>query len=320
MPGSRSIGSLQVSAIGLGCNQFGTVLDEAASTAVIHAALDHGVTFFDTAEEYGGGESERVLGRALGARRNKVCIATKFGSRNVVVGNDRRAVPPGEGGASARWIPIAVERSLRQLGTDTIDLYQLHFPDPDCAIDETLSALDKLVKAGKVREFGCCNFSGAQIDEAAAAAGRGGLRRFASAQNRLSLLRQEALDDVVPACERYAMRLLPYFPLASGLLTGKYRRGEPPPRGTRFAENVPPEAAKKILSEQALAKVDALEQFARARGRGVLDLAIAWLVAQPEVGSVIAGATRPEQVAANARAAEWRLSPAEAAEAARLGR
>jgi len=316
----RPIGTLQTTVVGLGCNQFGTALDDTASKAVIRAALDHGINFFDTADEYGGGESERVLGRALGARRRDVVVATKFGSRHVASGRkDLTPVPPGEGGASAKWIAVAVERSLKALGTDYIDLYQLHFPDSDCPIDETLTALDKLVKSGKVREIGCCNFTAAQIDEAGAAGTRRALRRFASAQNRLNLLRQEALDAVVPACATHSMGFLPYFPLASGLLTGKYRPGDAPPAGSRMAENVSPDLAKKALSEKTLARVAALEEFATARGHSVLELAVAWLIAQPAVASVIAGATRPEQVAQNVRAAAWTLSAEEAAQAGQLG-
>lgn len=317
----RPIGALQATVIGLGCNQFGTALDNAESRAVIHAALDQGINFFDTADEYGGGDSERALGLALGARRKDVIIATKFGSHHVVKGRkDLLPRPAGEGGASAKWIEVAVERSLKALGTDWIDLYQLHFPDPECPIDETLTALDRLVKSGKVLEIGCCNFSASQINEAAATGTRRALRRFSSAQNRLNLLRQEALADVVPACATHAMGFLPYFPLASGLLSGKYRRGEAPPPGSRMAENVAPEQAKKALSDRTLAKIEALEGFASARGHAVLELAIAWLVAQPSVASVIAGATRPGQVVANAKAAAWTLTPAEVAEAAAIAR
>jgi aryl-alcohol dehydrogenase-like predicted oxidoreductase len=228
---TRSVGGLAVSAIGLGCNQFGTFFDEATSAAVVRAAVDQGITLFDTADEYGDGLSEQFLGRALGADRGKVVIATKFGSRFAF---DKSGTiterPAGEGGGSARWIRFAVERSLKNLGTDFIDLYQFHFPDDAVPIDETLRALEDLVVAGKVRHIGCCNFSAAQIDAAQAALP--GIR-FLTAQNQLNLIRQDAARNILPACQRHGMGFLPYFPLASGVLTGKYRRGEKPPPGTR---------------------------------------------------------------------------------------
>ncbi|HEX8804105.1 MAG TPA: aldo/keto reductase, partial [Acidimicrobiales bacterium] len=221
----RTVGTLEVSAVGLGCNNFGRRLDETGTRAVVDAALEAGITFFDTADAYGGTRSEEYLGRALGDRRDDVVVATKFG---MPLGGE------GEGGASAGWIRRAVEGSLRRLGTDRIDLYQQHLPDATVPIEETQEALDALVREGKVRAVGNSNFSGEQIDAAAALSAERGWAPFVTAQNQLSLLERRALDDVVPACERHGLAVLPYFPLASGLLTGKYRRGEPPPAGTRL--------------------------------------------------------------------------------------
>ena len=316
----RKLGKLDVSVVGLGCNQIGTTLDEKQSANVVAAALDHGVNFFDTADEYGGGRSEEYLGKALRGKRDKVIIATKFGSHHIATASpDLIALPPGEGGASARWIEIIVERSLRWLGTDYIDLYQLHFPDEHVPIDETLTALDRLVRDGKVREIGCANFSAAQIDEAASTAAAKKLHSFVSVQNRLSLLRQEALPEVIPACARHGMSFLPFFPLASGLLTGKYRRGVTPSADTRLGgTNVTDAARAKILSDKTLTKVEALESFAKQRGHDVLELAFAWLLAQPQVASVIAGATKPEQVIANVTAGGWKLTADEARQAGQL--
>jgi aryl-alcohol dehydrogenase-like predicted oxidoreductase len=308
----RSLGGLQVSVVGLGCNQLGTTCDEAASASIVAAALDQGINFFDTADEYGDGRSEVVLGKALRGQRDQVFIATKFGSR---LEND-----PQRQGASARWIAIAVEDSLRRLDTDYIDLYQMHFPDPEVSIEETLDALNRLVATGKVREIGCCNLSGAQIDAAMTAAQSLGVRPFASAQNRLNLLRQESLSDVVPACERHGLRLLPFFPLASGLLTGKYRRGQPPAAGSRLHDNVAPEVAARMLSSAAFDRLEALEAYAHAQGHSLAELAVAWLAAQPVIASVICGATRPAQVMDNVKGADWRLSSRQVAEVAALGR
>jgi aryl-alcohol dehydrogenase-like predicted oxidoreductase len=308
----RAIASLQVSAIGLGCNQIGSTCGEAASGAIVGRALDLGVTYFDTAEEYGEGASEATLGKILRGRRHEVVIATKFAGYH-----DGALIP---GAASRQGIMSAVEGSLRRLGTDVIDLYQLHFPDPATPLDETLRALDELTRSGKVREIGCCNLSGADLDEAARICAAAGLRPLVSAQNRLNLVRQEALEDVVPACLRHGMAFLPYFPLAAGVLTGKYRKGEPPAPGTRLGSNVTPEVAKRVLSDKALDRVERLQAFAQARGHTVAELAIAWLLVQPALASVIAGATRPEQVEANVRAAAWRLTAEEAAAAAAVTR
>ena len=294
----RRIGSLEVSEVGLGCNNFGPRIDFDASAAVVHAALDAGIDFFDTADVYGKGTSEEFLGRALGGRRDDVVIATKFGMK---MDEQRR-------GARPEYIRQAAEDSLRRLGTDHIDLYQLHTPDPDVPIADTLGALNELVQAGKVREIGCSNFTVAQIDEAEAVAERRGTARFVSVQNQYSLLHREPERGVLAECERLGLAFIPFFPLASGLLTGKYRRGAPLPSGTRIS-NSPRYAS--LLSEENLERVEALRRFAESRGHSLLDLAFSWLLAHPVVASVIAGATKPEQVRANVAAASWRLDAAD---------
>ena len=273
---------------------------------MIDAAIDHGITLLDTADVYG--DSEEFLGEVLRGRRDRVVLATKFGGR---MGADERQ------GASARWIATAVEDSLRRLGTDTIDLYQLHHPDPATPIEETLGALDQLVGQGKVREIGCSNFSGEQIDDAAHVAAEGNLRPFVSAQNSLNVLRAGAVDDVLPACERHGMGVLPYSPLANGLLTGKYERGTPPGPDTRIG-NLSEELQSRNLSERTFNRIAVLKEFAEKRDHTLLELAMAWLLAHPAVSSVIAGATRPEQVAANAATTSWHLSLDEAEEVRRL--
>jgi aryl-alcohol dehydrogenase-like predicted oxidoreductase len=295
----RKLGSLEVGLVGLGCNNFGMRCDLGQTKAVVAAALDAGINFFDTADVYGGTRSEEFLGEALKAHRDDVVIATKFCGP---IDDD-----PLHRGASARWIAEAVEGSLRRLGTDRIDLYQQHMPDNDVAIAETLGALDALVQAGKVREIGNSNFSGEQIDAAAAVSESTGGARFISAQNYFNVLHRQPLDDVVPACSRQGLGLLPYFPLASGLLTGKYQRGEAPPPGTRMS-GLPEDRVASVLSDRNFDRVDRLSAFAADRGHTLLELAFAWLAAQPTLTSVIAGATRPEQVAANAAAADWTMS------------
>lgn len=299
---TRSLGPLSVSVVGLGCNQIGTTCDDLRSRDVVHAALEQGVTLFDTADEYGDGRSEEVLGRLLRGHRDQVIIATKFGCR---MGND-----PNRSGASARWITRALDDSLRRLGTDRIDLYQLHFPDAVVPIEETLSTLDGLVKAGKVRAIGCCNLDPPQIHAAATTARARAFSAFISAQTKLNLLRRERLNDVAPACAAEGMALIPYFPLASGLLTGKYRRGTPPPPGTRLSENVTPEVAAKVLSDTTFDRIEALERIANERGRSLLELAVAWLASLSVVSSVICGATSAIQVTRNVAASEWRLDAA----------
>jgi aryl-alcohol dehydrogenase-like predicted oxidoreductase len=290
---TRRIGSLEVSLAGLGCNNFGWRIDVAASAAAVNAALDAGINFFDTADMYGAGASEEFLGRALGSRRNGVLIATKFGMKLDV---ERR-------GASPDYVRRAVEDSLRRLGTDRIDLYQLHQPDPEVPIADTLGALDGLVRSGKVREIGCSNFSREQLGEADAAV-REGAARFVSVQNQYSMVHREPEADVIPECVRSGIAFLPYFPLANGLLTGKYRRGQPHPEGSRARDGFGP----KVFTDENLALVESLTEFASARGHSMLELAVSWLAAQPAVASVIAGAKSPEQVKANASAAGWRMT------------
>jgi aryl-alcohol dehydrogenase-like predicted oxidoreductase len=292
-----TIGSLTASRVGLGCNNFGMRMDEGRATEVVHAALDEGVNFFDTADSYGGTRSEEFLGRALAGKRDEVLIATKFASS---LGGD------GQGGASARWIAEAVEGSLRRLGTDRIDLYQQHRPDDTVPIEETLGALDALVQAGKVREIGNSNFRAAMIEEAAEVAAAKGWARFVTAQNHLNLLERSPLRRVIPACERHGLVFLPYFPLASGLLTGKYQRGEPPPQGTRLA--LWGERAGGILTDRNFALVEVLTAWAAERDHTILDLAFAWLAAQAAMGPIIAGATSPAQIRANAAAVAWDLA------------
>lgn len=301
---TRGIGSLQVSVVGLGCNNFGGRLDAADTAAVVHAALDAGITLFDTADIYGSSRSEEYLGAALRGVRDDVVIATKFGHS---MGDDGRK------GASRRWITTAVEDSLRRLGTDRIDLYQQHVPDDATPIDETLSALDDLVRAGKVREIGSSNFDAKQIHTADEIARSRDATRFVCAQNHYNLLTREVEAEVLPVCSELGIAMLPYFPLASGLLTGKYRRDADPPAGTRLA-GIPDERKGRVFSDRAFDAAEGLERFARARGRTPVEAAIAWLMAKPAVASVIAGATKPDQVVANAAAADWDLTPAEVAE------
>jgi len=291
---TRRIGSLTVSTVGLGCNNFGMTIDERRSADVVHAALDAGINFFDTADIYGSTRSEEFLGKALAGRRNQAVIATKFGMR---VDASR------QGGARPDYIRQSVEGSLKRLGTDRIDLYQLHTPDAKVPIAETLAALEGLVKAGKVREIGCSNFSAEQL-QAAHAAVKAGAARFVSVQNQYSLLHREPEAAVLPACEQLGLAFLPYFPLANGLLTGKYSKGVPPPSGTRMAMSW----AAAGLTDRNFATVDALRGIAQRHGRTLLDLAVSWLLRQPPVASVIAGATSPDQIRANANAADWTIS------------
>jgi aryl-alcohol dehydrogenase-like predicted oxidoreductase len=297
---TRRIGSLTVSAIGLGCNNFGMGLDYPRSEAVIHAALDAGMTFLDTADIYGGTNSEAFIGRALAGRRQGVVLATKFG----MAVDDRRK------GAKPAYIRQAIKDSLRRLATDRIDLYQLHQPDPATPISETLGALNDLVMAGKVREIGCSNFSAAQLREAHAAVASGAAR-FVSVQNEYSLLHREPEREVLAECERLGMAFVPYFPLASGLLTGKYSRGVPAPEGTRLHQAW---AANRFLTDDRLERVEGLRRFAQSVGRTLLELAMSWLLRRPIVASVIAGATSPDQVRANIQASSWRLTDEELAE------
>ena len=301
---TRTIGSLDATVVGLGCNNFGTRIDADATAEVVRAALDEGIRFFDTADIYGGGRSEEFLARALGERRREVVIATKFG----------KPMPDGSRGARPAYIRGAAEGSLRRLRTEVIDLYQLHEPDPSVPIEDTLGALQDLVSAGTVREVGCSNFSADGIRQAEDVAVKNGVPRFASVQNEYSLLDRRAEESVLAECERRDIAFLPYYPLASGLLTGKYRPGAPPPEGSRLSGG----RYADELSEENLQVVETLRAFAAARGRSLLELAFGWLLSRPAVASVIAGATRPEQVRANAAAAGWRLSDAELAAVDRI--
>jgi aryl-alcohol dehydrogenase-like predicted oxidoreductase len=298
---TRRLGdALQVSVVGVGCNNFGRRLDAAGAAKVVHAALDEGITFFDTADVYGSGQSEEMLGASLAGRRDAAVVATKFGMD--MGGEGRR-------GASPRWIRIAVEDSLRRLGTDWIDLYQVHTPDPKTPIDETLQTLTELVSEGKIRCAGSSNFAGWQIADAEWIATSRDLTRFVSAQNSWSLLDRAVEAEVIPACAHFGVGMIPYSPLASGLLTGKHHRGQAPAPGTRLA--IVPALGASWLTDRNFDRVEALERFARDRGVALLDVAIGWLVAQPQVVSVIAGAMTPDQVLANARAGRWRPGAAD---------
>lgn len=291
---------LTVSVVGVGCNNFGRRCDPEQTKAVAHAALDAGIVFFDTADIYGPrGVSEEYLGKALIGRRHEVVLATKFAG---TMGDAQ----PEKGGASRRYILSAVEASLKRLGTDYIDLYQIHMPDPATPLEETMRALDDLVRAGKVRYVGNSNFKGWQIASGHWISRTEHVTPFISAQNDYSLLNRDIEDEVVPACAAYGLGILPYSPLADGLLTGKYRRGAPAPQGTRLSEDSP--RLQKLLSDRTFDVVEKLEEFARSAGHTLLELAIGWLASQPQVGSVIAGATKPEQVRMNAQAAGWKLS------------
>ena len=296
---------LMVSVVGVGCNAFGARIDEDQTKAVVDAAIEQGITLFDTADSYGDGASEELLGRALGTRRESVLVATKFGM------GDHDAEHFGAHG-SRRYVRRAVEASLRRLGTDYIDLYQLHRPDPITPIDETLDAMSDLVTEGKVRYLGSSNLSAWQVADADWVARTAGYHRFVSAQNEYSLYNRAAEDELLPACERFGIGVLPYFPLAYGLLTGKYRRGEAAPAGSRL------EAQAKRLENADWGRIEALQAFADARAISLLTLAVGGLAAQPAVGSVICGVTRPEQVVANVEAGLWQPSEHDVADLAEL--
>jgi aryl-alcohol dehydrogenase-like predicted oxidoreductase len=305
---TRHIGALEVSVVGLGCNNLGTRIDASETQAVVDAAFEVGITLFDTADVYGGGGgSEELLGRALGSRRDEVIVATKFGME----------LDQQRSGARPEYVRSACEASLRRLGCDHLDLYQLHRPDPEVPIEETLGALDELVTAGKVREIGHSNLTAEQADEAEAVAVRTGTARFVCAQDHWSLLSRRIEDDVLQAVERHGLALLPFFPLESGLLTGKYTSGGEQDPGWRL-NAAPEERRSHFIDEERLATTAALETFARDAGHTLLELAISWLACQTPVASVIAGATRPEQVRANSAAAGWRLTREELAEVDRL--
>nr|MDT0661074.1 aldo/keto reductase [Micromonospora sp. DSM 115978] len=299
---------LVVSIVGIGCNNFGRKLDQNGATAVVDAALDAGINFFDTADIYGEphGGSEEQLGAALRGRRDDVVVATKFGM-------DMSGMNGPDHGArgSRRYVARAVEASLRRLGTDYIDLYQFHQPDPGTPIEETLAALDDLVRAGKVRYLGNSNFASWQIADAAWLARTTGRTPFVSAQNHYNLLQRDVEAEVVPACERFGLGMLPFFPLANGLLTGKYRRDEAPPSGSRLAGGG---RYAQRLAAAPWETIEALEKYAAERDRSLLEVAIGGLAAQPAVASVIAGATTADQVRANAAAGSWRPTPTDLAE------
>mgnify|MGYP001553333929 FL=1 len=300
--------SLEVSVVGLGCNNFG-ILDIESSRKVVDRAIDSGITLFDTADIYGNrGGSEEQLGQILGARRKDIVLATKFGMAMDDEADKARA--------SRGYIMNAVEASLKRLRTDRIDLYQLHTPDPKTPLDETLRALDDLVKQGKVRAIGCSNLPAEGIDDAAAISSRNGLAAFATAQDEYSLVMRDAERDLIPAIEANGMSLLPYFPLASGLLTGKYKHGTEIPAGTRYARGT--RFSDRYMNEQNWAIVEKLNAFCAARSRTLLELAFSWLLSHDCLASVIAGATRPEQIDQNVKAASWELTPEERAEVDRL--
>ena len=303
----RKLGKIgpEVSVVGLGCNNFGLRIDLEASRRVIHRALQMGITLFDTADIYGNrGGSESMLGQVLGENRKRVVLATKFGGAM----NESQTMK----GASRRYIISAAEASLKRLRTDWIDLYQIHFPDPSTPIEETLRALDDLIREGKVRYIGCSNFSGWQLVDAQWTAKHFNLHGFVSCQNEYSILVRSVERELLPAMQKFGLGMLPYFPLASGLLTGKYARNKPVPEDTRFhAINA---LADRYLTESNWKIVERLEAFCANRGHTLLELAFTWLLARPTVASVIAGATKAEQVEQNAKAAEATLTPEELAE------
>lgn len=300
---TRMLGALEVSVVGLGCNNFGMRIDADQTRRVVDAAIEAGITYFDTAEAYGGGQSEEFLGAALAGRRDEVLIATKWGM-----------TPPEDGppNGSAAAIRTALEGSLRRLGTDRVDHYQLHRPDPDTPVAETLGALQQLRDEGKIGEIGCSNFDAGQLDEAVGAASDD-TAGFASVQNHYSLLtRTPETDGVLTACERHGIGFVPYFPLESGVLTGKYLADRPPPEGSRLAAWG--DRAAGFLDTDRLATVARISAWAGDRGHTVLDAAMSWLTTNPLVTTTIAGATTPEQVRANVTAAGWAMTDAERTE------
>jgi aryl-alcohol dehydrogenase-like predicted oxidoreductase len=307
----RKLGAsgLEVSAVGLGANNFGGRIDLEATRRVVHKALDLGVTLIDTADAYNSGASEDLLGQLLGERRRQVVLATKFGTTT----DGSRSLA----GASRGYIMRAVEDSLRRLRTDWIDLYQLHRPDPATPIEETLRALDHLVRQGKVRHIGCSNLSGTQVDEARRIVQRHVLTPFISAQDRYSVLERDIELELVPVIQRDRMALLPYFPLAGGLLSGKFKRGAPLPPNTRMSQR---RYSDRFVNDRNWRLTEELDAFARRRGRSLLELAFGWLLGQAVVASIPAGASTPEQLEQNVRAAGWKLSAEELAEVDRITR
>jgi aryl-alcohol dehydrogenase-like predicted oxidoreductase len=308
----RKLGTsgIEVSLVGLGTNNFGGRMDLEASRRVIHKALDAGITLIDTADAYGNrGGSEEIIGKVLGPRRKDIVLATKFGLAMDDAGKLR--------GASRRYIVQAIEASLKRLKTDWIDLYQLHRPDAQTPIEETLRALDDLVKAGKARAIGCSNLTVGQLDEALQVSRQLGLPSFVTAQDEYSLLERTLEKDRLPIMRERGLGLLPYFPLASGMLTGKYKQNAPLPAGTRLARN-PPRHADLFINARNWRIVEALEAFVAKRGHTLLELAMSWLASRSYISSVIAGATKPEQVEQNIAAIGWALSAADLAEIDRI--
>jgi aryl-alcohol dehydrogenase-like predicted oxidoreductase len=325
---------MSVSVVGMGCNQLGVTCDAEGAAVLVNEALESGINYFDVADEYGRkywdntdptwGLAEEYLGRALRGHRDQAVIATKFGVRP--------PTRPELGGASAKWIATAVEESLRRLRTDRLDLYQLHLPDPTVPISETLTALDGLVRAGKVRAIGCSNLSAAQLEEADRVASELGTEHFVSTQERLNIFARDALDEVMPVCDRLDLKFIPYQPLARGILTGKYARGRQMPTDSRLfsydiSGDVPgqftivkasEETRARVLTEELQDRVDALESYAAERGHALIELAFAWLLSFPAVTTVIAGVARPGQAATNAASAGWVLTASEREEVTAL--
>ena len=296
---------IDISVVGMGCNAFGRRLDYETSRPVIHAAFDTGINFFDTAEAYGDGLSEEFIGRAIKGRRDQVFLATKFGLRTLHV--------PGKGKGSRDNAMVAIDMSLKRLGTDHIDLYQLHMPDPSTPIAETLEAMNDMVKAGKVRLIGCSNFSAVQMREAIDTAKSMGLDCFVTAQNEWSVLERDIEDELMPVCADNSIGILPYYPLAKGLLTGKYRRGEAAPSGSRL------EGASDFRTAN-FDVLEALENFATSRGFNLLTLGVSWLISQATVVSVISGVSRVDQLAQNVAAADWKMTADDLTEIDRIVR
>jgi len=286
-------GGLNVSLVGLGCNAFGRRVDEKGTHAVLDAAIDAGIDFFDTAETYGDGDSERFMGSGLKGKRDKVFLASKFGHSHSHVEGKPKGSPEN--------IRVAVEKSLKQLQTDRLDLYQQHRPDPDTPVADTLGALEDLVSAGKIRYYGCSYYTGAQMQDAVDAAEKAGLKGFVTAQNAWNMLERGIEADLIPVCEKHGIGLLPYYPIARGLLTGKYRRDSDAPAGSRLAGD-------DNLAKADFDLLERLETYAGDHGYDILILAVSWLAAQPSIASIICGASKPEQMAANAGAIGWKLS------------
>ncbi|HKV54394.1 MAG TPA: aldo/keto reductase [Candidatus Binataceae bacterium] len=309
----RNLGKsgLRISLAGLGCNNFGMRIDTEQTRAVVHKALDEGITFFDTADIYGGrGKSEEMLGKALGNRRQDIVLASKVG---MAMGDG-----PYDIGASRRRVIACCEASLKRLGTDYLDLYQIHTPDALTPEQETLEALDSLVSAGKVRYIGCSNYAGWQLADSIGIAREHGLASYISAQNQYNLLERSIESELIPACKHFNVGILPFFPLASGFLTGKYRPGAAPPKDTRFGAIQ--RLADMNLTEGNFATLQRLEKFAGDHGHSMLELAVGWLAGQQQVTSVICGATRPEQISENVKAFSWKLSSDELKEVDKLTR